>query len=399
MLECRLREQLPAKYAELDAATQAAYERLSAAARCTLGALSPPAAPQRRKARGSRTAAASATATAPRLDELMEAACLRCFDRGCSTLSLIRYDAGAGATEHTDMGLLTMIDARDPGLELRTPFGWQSLVCQRGLVVLAGATLEAATGGAVRAALHRVVPQDTPRCLVVLRVRGSPGALLPVAPGGTIAAFEARFRATHGSINAPPRGPAIVVVDLETGEEGLVLAAHASQQARRAASIAEEVLAVPALAALIVEALAGVDESGVALARAEMVCCALRDSVAPVWARRCAELHRREQLELPAALSPAGHATQWKRLYRHSSVPRLNVKVQDLVDETEIHFKVTSRVCLNKVFDAYSTKKSLSRNAHRFLYDGASIADWKTPLCLELEDGDTINAVVEQMGD
>ena len=54
---------------------------------------------------------------------------------------------------------------------------------------------------------------------------------------------------------------------------------------------------------------------------------------------------------------------------------------------------------MGKVIDAYCTKKSLSRNVHRFLFDGVSIPDWKTPLCLELEDGDTIYAVVAQMGD
>lgn len=327
----------------------------------------------------------------------MEAASLKCYERGCSALSVFRYDAGAGAAEHTDLGLLTVVYACDPGLELRTPFGWQSLACEGAFVVLAGASLEAATGGAVRAALHRVVPQESPRCSVVMRVRGSPDAPLPGAPGGTIAGFEARFRATHGSINAPPRGP-IIIVDLETGEEGPAPAAPASREARHDTSLAEDVLAVPGLAALIVDKLAAMDESGVALARAEMVCCALRDAVAPIWARQCAELHRRGELELPAALSAAGHAEQWKRLYRYSSVPRLTVKVRGQ-DSTKVHFKVTSRICFGKIFDAYCSHKVFG-DRPRFLFDGRPVQDWETPRSLKrIDEVDTIDAVVEQMGD
>lgn len=323
----------------------------------------------------------------PRLEE---------YERGCSALTLFRYSAGAGAAEHTDMGLLTIVYARDPGLELRTSAGWQALHCSGALVILAGATLEAATGGSVRAALHRVVPQNTPRCSVVMRVRGAPNAPLP----GTVADFEERFRRTHGSINAP-RAPDLYInlhaEELLDGAAGSPPDAAVAALCLEDASPAERVLAIPALAALIADAIAAIDDSGVTLARAELVCPALRAAVAPHWAAKCAELCRGAMFRLPRALSRTGDATQWKRLYR-IFMRGICLCVKDQ-EGSLTHVTVTKFIALSRLFDSYCARKRIARHGVRFLFDGCRILDHQTPMDLEMVDGDAIDVMMDQCGD
>ena len=149
-----------------------------------------------------------------------------------SLLSLFRYEATAGgAAPHVDRGLLTLVACGDAGLQLRehasstdgatttTPADnnndgdedgdeearWAALPPLRlgEVAVLVGATLAAATGNALRAAMHRVLPQPTPRLAAVLRMRGARQALLPRL---TVAAFETLFAASRTSVNRDDHG-------------------------------------------------------------------------------------------------------------------------------------------------------------------------------------------------
>ena len=51
------------------------------------------------------------------------------------------------------------------------------------------------------------------------------------------------------------------------------------------------------------------------------------------------------------------------------------------------------------MFDAYCTKNSLARDHMRYIFDGNRIQGSQTPAELEMEDGDTIVAMMEQRGD
>ena len=361
-------------------------------------ALSPPTlAPLQRVTRSMRTATALGTAPVRQFANLMEFldGPLEPYERGCSTLSLLRHKAGAGeAEQRTDPGLLTLMHACGPGLELRTRAGWQPLACEGALIVLAGATLEAATGGAIRAAAHRIAPQNVPRCSVVMRVHGKPEALLPGAPGGTVAGFETQFRAMQGSGTVPPGSSCAAALTVGEGNAAARSVTTAPRATRaRAASLADVVLAVPELAALIVDALAAIDDTGVALARAELVCRALRAAVAPIWARQCAELHRRGSLQLPVTLAPAGHVTQWKRLFRHSTEPRLRLNISQ--GYTSFGCKVRPSIRMERIFSVYCDKMNFVRARVRFLYDGVPVDSWQTPLSLRMVDLGIISAVVE----
>ena len=52
----------------------------------------------------------------------------------------------------------------------------------------------------------------------------------------------------------------------------------------------------------------------------------------------------------------------------------------------------------NKVFDAYCSKKAVSAESIKFLFDGERIRPDQSPVQLEMADGDVIDAVVEQVG-
>lgn len=64
----------------------------------------------------------------------------------------------------------------------------------------------------------------------------------------------------------------------------------------------------------------------------------------------------------------------------------------------EVRFKVKPTTAMGKVFDAFCQKKSLEPATVRFLFDGMRVAATSTPRDLGMEDGDSIDCVVEQVG-
>jgi isopenicillin N synthase-like dioxygenase len=91
------------------------------------------------------------------------------FDAPCSSFRLLRYDPEPPGGEHLDYELLTMVASDAPGLEVRDVDGrWRRPEAgPDDLVLIAGDLLEAVTGGAVGAALHRVTAEGTRHSAVV----------------------------------------------------------------------------------------------------------------------------------------------------------------------------------------------------------------------------------------
>ncbi|KAJ3806523.1 small ubiquitin-related modifier [Lentinula lateritia] len=75
----------------------------------------------------------------------------------------------------------------------------------------------------------------------------------------------------------------------------------------------------------------------------------------------------------------------------------INVKVVSSSGE-EVFFKIKRVTPLRKLLGAYATKVGKEPHTIRFLYDGARINDSDTPESLEMEDNDTIDVMVEQVG-
>ena len=68
-------------------------------------------------------------------------------------------------------------------------------------------------------------------------------------------------------------------------------------------------------------------------------------------------------------------------------------------EEQEVLFKIKRSTTLKKMIDAYCERKGLTnRSEIRFSFRGERIRDTNTPLELEMEDGDTIDVLLQQVG-
>ncbi|KAF9236137.1 small ubiquitin-related modifier [Melanogaster broomeanus] len=75
----------------------------------------------------------------------------------------------------------------------------------------------------------------------------------------------------------------------------------------------------------------------------------------------------------------------------------INVKVVSSTGD-EVFFKIKRNTKLSKLQGAYATKVGKDVASIRFLYDGSRINDDDTPSTLEMEDNDTIDVMIEQVG-
>lgn len=75
----------------------------------------------------------------------------------------------------------------------------------------------------------------------------------------------------------------------------------------------------------------------------------------------------------------------------------INVKVVSSSGD-EVFFKIKRTTKLSKLQGAYANKVGKDVNSIRFLYDGARINDEDTPNTLDMDDNDTIDVMVEQVG-
>ncbi|KAG6875645.1 hypothetical protein C0992_002979 [Termitomyces sp. T32_za158] len=75
----------------------------------------------------------------------------------------------------------------------------------------------------------------------------------------------------------------------------------------------------------------------------------------------------------------------------------INIKVVSSTGE-EVFFKIKRSTKLSKLQGAYANKVGKDVNSIRFLYDGARISEDDTPTSLDMEDNDTIDVMVEQVG-
>ncbi|PBP24429.1 ubiquitin-like modifier, partial [Diplocarpon rosae] len=98
-----------------------------------------------------------------------------------------------------------------------------------------------------------------------------------------------------------------------------------------------------------------------------------------------------------ASPRPAGPPEAEAKPDVNSENPVINIKVKDQM-EAETFFKIKQKTKLGKVFDAYCDRNALQRTTVRFLLDGQRIQDTDTPDSLQMEDGDMVDAVLEQIG-
>ncbi|KOO33272.1 ubiquitin-like protein smt3 [Chrysochromulina tobinii] len=67
-------------------------------------------------------------------------------------------------------------------------------------------------------------------------------------------------------------------------------------------------------------------------------------------------------------------------------------------DGTEVFFKCKPDTKLEKLMRAFCQRQGVAMESVRFLFDGNRIRENQTPNELEMEDGDSIDVVVAQVG-
>ncbi|KAI9227936.1 MAG: ubiquitin-related domain-containing protein [Piptocephalis tieghemiana] len=75
----------------------------------------------------------------------------------------------------------------------------------------------------------------------------------------------------------------------------------------------------------------------------------------------------------------------------------INLKVVD-GNNNEVFFKIKRLTQLRKLMDAYCTRQGKDEKTVRFLYDGVRLKPDSTPEEMEMEDGDSIDVMVAQIG-
>ena len=67
-------------------------------------------------------------------------------------------------------------------------------------------------------------------------------------------------------------------------------------------------------------------------------------------------------------------------------------------DRDEVCFRLKMTTPFQKMFDAYASQTKLNVASLRFLFDGTRINPTQSPGALKMEDGDTIDVYMEQVG-
>merc|ERR1712046_154054 len=76
---------------------------------------------------------------------------------------------------------------------------------------------------------------------------------------------------------------------------------------------------------------------------------------------------------------------------------QINLKVVGPANQ-EVHFRVKKTTALRKLMTAYCERQGQDVAALEFLFDGDRLRPEQTPEELEMEDGDSIDAMVKQVG-
>ena len=68
-------------------------------------------------------------------------------------------------------------------------------------------------------------------------------------------------------------------------------------------------------------------------------------------------------------------------------------------DGMEVFFKISSHSPLKRLMKIYAQRQGGTPRAYRFIFDGNRIVETQRPIDLMMEDGDVIDAMLEQLGD
>jgi len=111
------------------------------------------------------------------------------------------------------------------------------------------------------------------------------------------------------------------------------------------------------------------------------------DEYEEIWAFPAEAPHKRKRAVVKREGTPAS------RTRRRTTTPSsLNIRINDLTGE-KTYFKVKTTTKLDKVFNAYATRKDVCATSLRFFFDGAAVSGVQTPADIGMEDDDQIDCM------
>lgn len=75
----------------------------------------------------------------------------------------------------------------------------------------------------------------------------------------------------------------------------------------------------------------------------------------------------------------------------------LTIKLRNQTGD-ELSFKIKGRTLFRKVFNAYASRMSLDEGSLKFIFEGQRVQGNQTPDEFEMEEGDVVDVMIEQVG-
>ena len=111
-----------------------------------------------------------------------------------------------------------------------------------------------------------------------------------------------------------------------------------------------------------------------------------------IWAFPAEAPHKRKRAVVKREGTPASRTRR-----RTTTSSSLNIRINDLTGE-KTYFKVKTTTKLDKIFNAYATRKGVVATDLRFLFSGVRVRGDQTPAGIDMEEGDMLDCMAEQGG-
>eukprot|EP00914_Ancora_sagittata_P032302 GHVO01065419.1.p1 GENE.GHVO01065419.1~~GHVO01065419.1.p1 ORF type:complete len:120 (-),score=15.60 GHVO01065419.1:364-723(-) len=109
------------------------------------------------------------------------------------------------------------------------------------------------------------------------------------------------------------------------------------------------------------------------------------------------EEHNTNPTDEQAAAPEEAAATTEQAVQPSDENPHIQLRVRS-PDGNEVFFKIKKKTQLRKLMSSYCSRLGQSPDAIRFLFDGERIRGELTPADMGIEDGDVVDALVQQVG-
>ena len=111
-----------------------------------------------------------------------------------------------------------------------------------------------------------------------------------------------------------------------------------------------------------------------------------------IWAFPAEERPKRKRAVVKREDTPASRTRR-----RTTTSSSLNIRIRAQCGE-ETFFKVKTTTKLDKIFNAYATRKGVAATDLRFLFSGVRVRGDQTPAGIDMEEGDMLDCMAEQGG-